>query len=72
MADGGEQIAAFLPVQKQQDGHSCGPFAIVNAAEILDGRCPSEVVFDVNKMREHLITCLEMQRLPPFPKTSNQ
>ena len=72
VADGGEQIATFLPVQKQPDGHSCGPFAIVYAAEILDGRSPSEVVFDVNKMREHLNTYLEMQRLTPFPKISNQ
>ena len=70
VADGGEQIAAFLPVQKQPDGHNCGPFAI--AYEILYGRSPSEAVFDVNKMREHLITCLEMQRLTPFPKVSNQ
>ena len=27
---------------------------------------------DVNKMGEHLITCLEMQRLTQFPKVSNQ
>ena len=72
VADGGEQIVAFLPVQKQPDGHNCGPFAIAYAAEILDGRSPSEAVFDVNKMREHLITCLEMQRLTPFPKVSSQ
>ena len=39
-ADGGEQIVTFLPVQKQPDGHNCGPFAIAYAAEILDGRSP--------------------------------
>ena len=72
VADGGEQIVTFLPVQKQPDGHNCGPFAIAYAIEILDGRSPSEAVFDVNKMREHLITYLEMQRLAPFPKVSNQ
>ena len=72
VADGGEQIVTFLPVQKQPDGHSCGPFAIAYAAEILDGRSPSEAVFDVNKMREHSITSLEMQRLTPSPKVSNQ
>ena len=65
VADGGEQIVTFLHVQKQPDGHNCGPFAI---AEILDGRSPSEALFDVNKMREHLITCLEMQRLTRFLK----
>ena len=67
VADGGEQIVTFLPVQKQPDGHNCRPFAIAYAAEILDGRSPSEAVFDVNKMRERLITCLEIQRLTPFP-----
>ena len=72
VADGGEQIVTFLPVQKQPDGHNCGPFAIAYAAEILDGRSPSEAVFDVNKIREHLITCLKMQRLTPFLQVSNQ
>ena len=72
VADGGEQIVTFLSVQKQPDGHNCGLFAIAYLAEILDGRSPSEAVFDVNKMSEHLITCLEMQRLTPFPKVSNQ
>ena len=72
VVDGGEQIVTFLPVQKQPAGHNCGPLAIAYAAEILDGRCPSEAVFDVNEMREPLITCLEMQKLTPFPKVSNQ
>ena len=45
---------------------------LLRSPEILDGRSPSEAAFDVNKMREHLITCLEMQRLTPFPKVSNQ
>ena len=72
VADIGELIITFLPVQKQPDGHNCGPFAIAYAAEILHGRSPSEAVFDINKMREHLITCLEMRRLNPFPKFSNQ
>ena len=72
IANGGEQIVTFLLVQKQPDGHNCGPFAIACAAEILDGRCPTEAVLDVNKMREHLITFLEMQRLTLFSKVSNQ
>ena len=72
VADGGEQILTFLPVQKQPDRHNFGPFAIAYAAGCLDGRSPSEAVFDVNKILEHLITCLEMQRLTLFPKVSNQ
>ena len=72
VADEGEQIETFLSVLKQSDGHNCGPFAIAYVAEIRDGRSPSEAVFDVNKMSEHLITCLEMQRLTPFPEVPNQ
>ena len=72
VADGWEQIVIFLPVQKQPDGHNYGPFAIAYTAEVFDGRCPSEAVFDVNKISEHLITCLEIQRLTPFPNVSNQ
>ena len=63
-----KSVSTFLPIQKQPDGHNCGPFAITYAAEVLNGRSPSEAVFDVNKMREHLITCLEMQRLTRFQK----
>ena len=32
VADGAEQIVTFLPVQKQLDGHKCGPFAIAYVA----------------------------------------
>ena len=32
VADSGEQIVTFLPVQKQPDGHNCGPFAIAYVA----------------------------------------
>ena len=42
VADDGEQIVTFLPLQKQPDGHNCGPFAIAYAAEILDEHSPSE------------------------------
>ena len=45
VADGGEQIVTFLPVQKQPDGHNCGPFGITYTAEILDGRSPSRQYF---------------------------
>ena len=68
--NGGER-RTFLPVQKQPDGYNCGAFAIAYAAELLDGQCPSDAVFDVNEMRKHLITCLENQILTPFPKVSS-
>ena len=67
---GGERMT-FLPVQKQPDSCNCGAFAIAYAAELLDGQCPSDAVFDVNEMRKHLIKCLENQILTPFPKVSS-
>ena len=65
------QRITMLPVQKQPDGFNCGLFAIAFAAELLDGHSPSEISqFDVAKMRNHLILCLEQKNLLPFPKVS--
>ena len=36
-------------------------------AEIIDGKPPSEAIFNVPVMRKHLITCLENEKLTPFP-----
>ena len=65
-----EFIVSFLPVQKQTDGHNCSPFAMSFAAEALDGKSPVKKHFDVERMREHLINCLENKFLIPFPKIS--
>ena len=58
----------ILPVQKQIDRYNCGPFAIAFTAEVLDGKSPMEARFDVERMRGHLINCLENKFLMPFPK----
>lgn len=68
VANDGKLLITFLPVQKQPDGHNCGPFAIAYAAEILEGNSPTEAIFSVQEMRGHLIKCLENQKLTPFPK----
>ena len=67
----GDEVISFLPVQRQPDGYNCGLFAIAFAAEILDGKSPSEAIFSVDEMRGHLISCLETQKLSPFPRVSN-
>ena len=67
----GDEVMSFLPVQRQPDGYNCGLFAIAFAVEILDGKSPSEAKFSVDEIREHLISCLETQKLSPFPKVSN-
>ena len=67
----GDEVISFLPVQRQPDGYNCGLFAIAFAAEILDGKSPSEAIFSVDEMRGHFISCLETQKLSPFPKVSD-
>ena len=66
----GTEIISFIEVQKQPDAYNCGLFAIAYAAELLDGKSPSNAVFAVDRMRAHLISCLEEQKLKPFPKVS--
>ena len=66
----GKEIISFVEVQKQPDAYNCGLFAIAFAAELLDGKSPSDAVFVVDRMRAHLISCLEEQKLRPFPKVS--
>ena len=61
---------SFLPVQRQNDGHSFGLYAIAFAAEILEGASPVDAYFDAKEMRQHLIRCLDKQTLTPFTKVS--
>ena len=37
-------------------------------SEILDGKSPMDANFDVTQMRKHVISCLKIQHLSPFPK----
>ena len=68
---GREKIISFLEVQRQPASYNCGLFAIAFAAELLDGKSPTNATFDVDKMRAHLFSCFEGQKLTPFPKLSN-
>ena len=67
----GDEVISFLPAQRQPDGYNCEHFAIAFAAEILDGKSPSEAIISVDEMRGHLISCLETQKQSHFPKVSN-
>ena len=57
-----------MNVQRQTDPFNCGLFAIAYAAEIIAGRNPVNVVYEVPLLRAHLIKCLEEASLSPFPK----
>ena len=43
-------------------------FGIAYAVDILLGNEPSTIKYDQSKMREHLVTCFEGDKLSSFPK----
>ena len=63
-----EFILRFFPVQKQTDKYNCSPFAIAFIAESLDRKSPIESRADAERMRGHLINCLENKFLMLFLK----
>ena len=61
-------MVTFLLVQKQQDGHNCGLFAVAFAAKIFDDKSSIDTAFQVSQLRSHLIYYLEGGTLTPFLK----
>ena len=57
-----------VAVQKQQPGsNDCGVYAIANATTVAFGGDPSLVKYDQSAMRFHLIECLTLKNIKPFP-----
>ncbi|KAK8405867.1 hypothetical protein O3P69_001975 [Scylla paramamosain] len=59
--------AIMRPVQQQNDGHSCGLFALAFAFSIAVGQDPCTVRYDRASMAPHLVRCLEQGVVEPFP-----
>ena len=59
------------PVQNQVGGVDCGLFAIAFAVAICFGMNPSKLIFVQDKMRSHLISCLENKKISNFPFNIN-
>ncbi|XP_078700653.1 uncharacterized protein LOC144927209 [Branchiostoma floridae x Branchiostoma belcheri] len=62
----------ILPVtvicaQRQVGSGDCGLFAVGNAVALAEGQCPTDIVFEQTKMREHLDKSLAAKSLPMFP-----
>lgn len=53
--------------QTQSDGYNCGPFAVAFATSLAFGLNPSDLQFDVKKLRPHIRECLHAGRMSPFP-----
>lgn len=57
----------FADVQMQAGGSDCGIFALAFATAICYGHSPGKFQFDRQRMRNHLINCLEEQECTMFP-----
>ena len=57
-----------LPVQQQGNAIDCGIFVIAFATDICFHIDPCQSSYDHGKMREHLLTCLQLDEFTPFSK----
>lgn len=63
------QLNVIIPrVQNQYGSADCGLFAIATALELCQGRNPAAVMFDQDRMRQHLRHCFEQGTLTNFPQ----
>ena len=62
----------ILPFQQQKNFIDCGIFAIAHGIKILHGENVENSAFDATLMHDHLLVCLQLQKLSPFPKTNKR
>ena len=58
--------------QEQAGFSDCGVLAIAVATSLCFGEDPTVARWEQAKMCAHLITCLEAEKMTPFPKDSNK
>ena len=51
----------------QSGGYDCGLFAVAFATALVHGEQSGRFQFDQNKMRQHLLKCLQEGEMTPFP-----
>ena len=56
-----------MNIMRQPNAYDCGLFSIANITELAFGLNPGKCVWDTVKMRQHLISCLENQKMERFP-----
>ena len=67
-----EIVIETMNVQKQLGGSDCGLFALAFITAVLNNQDPTAQCFEQNKMRRHLIECLERKTPFPVPITKRQ
>ena len=53
----------------EMNGHDCGVYAIAFATSLCYGQDVMSIHYDRQKMRLHLVECLEAKKMFPFPST---
>ena len=67
--DFSEPTTYIAPMAHRQLGAvDCGLFSIAFAVDLVSGNNPSNIIYDQSQLRDHLLRCLEMRRLSPFPR----
>ena len=56
-----------VPVQQQMNGSDCGVFAVAFATCLVFELNPSDFMFDIPRMRPHLLECLRAGEIKVFP-----
>ena len=56
-----------VPIQQQHGNEDCGLFAIATAVSLCHGHEPNKIMFKQDRLRSHLITCLEEGHFTMFP-----
>ena len=60
-------IIGLMSCEKQKQCGSCGLYAIAFATALAHSLNPSELRFDVSKLRSHLMECFQNGEITPFP-----
>lgn len=64
----GHNVHLQWPVVQQQRGsNDCGLFAIANSLALCRGEDPSRMEYQQSAMRQHLLTCFQVEHIKPFP-----
>ena len=56
------------PVQQQHNSFDCGVFSVAFMVDVLHDGKPIGQGYDVDQMRQHLLSCVENGKFSPFPK----
>ena len=59
-------------VQQQGNGVDCGVYAIAFATSLAYGSNPEKENYDKKKIRPHLVECLKIGKLTPFPTITGE